>query len=123
MRYTTSPTPTIHNTDNVFDLEQRHFTQVFEKLRSWERVQSIRLFLEPFSVSNGLLTQTLKVCSIYLSACLSICLSVCLSVPPLPLPFLTPFIFTFPSSDKETRDIGVAQGYHRQNVLASEATV
>jgi hypothetical protein len=37
------------------------FLKVFRRLRPWERVQSIKLFLEPFSVPNGLLTQTLKV--------------------------------------------------------------
>lgn len=34
---------------------------VFDNLRPWERVQAIEVFLEPWSVSNGMLTPTLKV--------------------------------------------------------------
>lgn len=31
------------------------------EFREWERVAAVRLLLEPFTIENGLVTQTLKV--------------------------------------------------------------
>jgi long-chain acyl-CoA synthetase len=51
----------LHANPTAYNAVMEDIQKICAKFQRWEQVRSVRLLLEPFSVANGLLTQTLKV--------------------------------------------------------------